>query len=560
MPALGNPSEEARGEHEPTCLGFPSRAGSVAWLVHSVARVSPAWHEWRVLLEALVQTSNAVSGTAARSRKTALIAELLARLEPDEVRLGVAYLSGEVPQGRLGLGYASLASAEAPPASDASLTLGELDRRLGELAACKGGGSARRRAELVGRLFGASTGEEQAFLKRLLLGELRQGALEGVMIDAVAQAFHVPVEVVRRAAMLNGDLADAAAIARRDGAAGLSAFGLELFRPLAPMLAQSATSVSEALGALGTAHFEHKLDGARVQVHKDESRVAVYTRNLNEVTVRVPEIVEVVKALPARTLVLDGEVLGMRPDGRPVPFQETMRRFGSKDQTESLQQALPLSAFFFDVLHADGTDLIDRPLADRAEALSALVAAERRVPRLETGDPTEAERFLADAIALGREGVMAKSASSAYEAGRRGAAWLKVKPVHTLDLVVLAAEWGSGRRHGKLSNIHMGARDPANASFVMLGKTFKGMTDEMLAWQTQRFLALALGREGHIVHLKPELVVEVAFDGVQRSSQYPGGVALRFARVRRYRLDKPASQADTIDAVRRLLSDEPETR
>jgi DNA ligase-1 len=423
-----------------------------------------------------------------------------------------------------------------------------------------GSGSGRRRTELLGRLFSASTGDEQAFLKRLLLGELRQGALEGVMLDAVAQAFHIPVETLRRAVMLSGDLAEAAAAARREGSAGLSAFGLELFRPLAPMLAQSATNVGEALDALGTAHFEHKLDGARIQVHKDEARIAVYTRSLHEVTPRVPEIVELVRKLPARTLVLDGEVLGMRSDGRPVPFQETMRRFGAKDQTESLRQGLPLSAFFFDVLHADGVDLLDRPLAARSEALASIVSAEMRVPKLETGDLAAAERFLADAIALGREGVMAKAANAPYEAGRRGAAWLKVKPVYTLDLVVLAAEWGSGRRHGKLSNIHLGARDPATASFVMLGKTFKGMTDEMLVWQTERFLELMLGREGHVVHLRPELVVEVAFDGVQKSSQYPGGVALRFARVRRYRPDKSAGEADTIESVRRLLSDEPETR
>jgi DNA ligase-1 len=513
-----------------------------------------------LLLEALVQASNAVSETASRSQKTALLAEVLARLDPDEVKLGVAYLSGELPQGRLGLGYATLGATEALPASTASLTLRELDERLSELLACKGSGSAKRRSELVGSLFSASTVDEQAFLKRLLLGELRQGALEGVVLDAVARAFDIPAERLRRAVMLSGDLAEAAAVARREGAAGLSAFALELFRPLAPMLAQSAANVSEALDALGAAHFEHKLDGARIQIHKDEARVAIYTRNLNEVTARVPEVVELVRRMPARALVLDGEVLGIRPDGRPVPFQETMRRFGRKDQTEGLQQGLPLSPFFFDVLHADGTDLLDRPLAARSEALASILPAAQRVPKLETNDRVAAERFLAEAIALGREGVMAKAASAPYEAGRRGAAWLKVKPVHTLDLVVLAAEWGSGRRHGKLSNIHMGARDPATASFVMLGKTFKGMTDAMLAWQTERFLELALGREGHIVHLRPELVVEVAFDGVQKSSQYPGGVALRFARVRRYRTDKRADQADTIESVRRLLSDQPETR
>jgi DNA ligase-1 len=354
--------------------------------------------------------------------------------------------------------------------------------------------------------------------------------------------------------MLNGDLAQVAQAVREEGLSALDRFGLVLFRPLAPMLAQSAANVGDAIQTLGAALFEHKLDGARVQVHKDDDRVAVYTRSLHEVSARVPEVVELVKSLAARSVVLDGEVLGMRADGRPQPFQVTMRRFGRKDQTEALQRELPLSAFFFDVLHADGDDLVDRPLGARSETLAALVPEASRVPQLTTADPALAERFLADALALGREGVMAKSTGAPYETGRRGAAWLKVKPAHTLDLVVLAAEWGSGRRHGKLSNIHLGARDPATESYVMLGKTFKGMTDAMLAWQTEQFLKLALGREGHIVHVRPELVVEVAFDGVQTSKQYPGGVALRFARVKRYRTDKSASEADTIDSVRRLLT------
>jgi DNA ligase-1 len=506
------------------------------------------------LLQGLVRTSNAVSKTASRSQKTALIAEFLAELDVDEVRLAVSYLSGELPQGRLGIGYRTLFGEMVEPTRESSLTLRELDQRLDELLACKGAGSGKRRTELIGRLFSASTADEQEFLKRLLLGELRQGALEGVMIEAVARAFHVAVEPLRRAVMLNGDLAGVAAAARRDGEAALSSFGLELFRPLAPMLAQTATNVGEALQTFGVAHLEHKLDGARVQVHKKDEHVSVYTRSLHEVTARVPEVVELAKSLPASSLVLDGEILAMQNDGRPEPFQVTMRRFGRKDQTEELRRKLPLSAFFFDVLHVDGMDLVDRPLEARSETLAALVPDASRVPRIVTGEASAAERFFSDALALGREGVMVKSASAPYEAGRRGAQWLKVKPAHTLDLVVLAAEWGSGRRHGKLSNIHMGARDPKTGSFVMLGKTFKGMTDEMLAWQTERFLKLALGREGHVVHLRPELVVEVAFDGVQRSSQYPGGVALRFARVRRYREDKPAAEADTIESVLRLLA------
>ncbi|HEX6277318.1 MAG TPA: ATP-dependent DNA ligase [Polyangiaceae bacterium] len=507
-----------------------------------------------MLLETLVRTSNAVSRTAARSQKTKLIAELLGPMDPEDVRLAVAYLCGELPQGRLGVGWATLAERAAEPAATAALTLRELDRRLGELAACRGGGSARRRSELVQSLFAASTADEQEFLRRLLLGELRQGALEGVVLEAVAAAFAIEPDRLRRAVMLNGDLSGVAATARREGAAGLARYGLELFRPLAPMLAQSAANVGEALETLGGALFEHKLDGARIQVHRDGERVAVYTRNLNDVTARLPEVVELVRGLPARSLVLDGEVLALRADGRPEPFQVTMSRFGKRDQTSALRQKLPLSPFFFDVLHADGADLVDRPLAARSATLELVVPEASRVPRLETSDPEAAQRFLAGALELGREGVMAKSKDAAYEAGRRGAAWLKVKPAYTLDLVVLAAEWGSGRRHGKLSNIHLGARDPETGGFVMLGKTFKGMTDAMLAWQTEKFLELALGREGHIVHLRPELVVEIALDGVQRSSQYPGGVALRFARVRRYRQDKKPAEADTIDTVRGLLA------
>jgi DNA ligase-1 len=507
-----------------------------------------------LLLETLVRTSNAVSRTASRSQKTKLIAELLAPTAPDDCRLAVAYLCGELPQGRLGVGWATLAERTTEPAAAPSLTLGELDRRLAELATCRGTGSARRRTELVGSLFAASTAEEQEFLRRLLLGELRQGALEGVVLEAVAAAFAIEPGPLRRAVMLNGDLSGVAETARREGSAGLARYGLELFRPLAPMLAQSATNVGEALETLGGALFEHKLDGARIQVHRDGPRVAIYTRNLNDVTARLPEVVALVQRLPARSLVLDGEVLSLRADGRPEPFQVTMSRFGKRDQTSELRQKLPLSAFFFDVLHADGADLVDRPLAARIDALDLVVPEVSRVPRLETNDAAEAQRFLEGALELGREGVMAKARAAAYEAGRRGAAWLKVKPAHTLDLVVLAAEWGSGRRHGKLSNIHLGARDPATGGFVMLGKTFKGMTDLMLAWQTEKFLELALGREGHVVHVRPELVVEIAFDGVQRSSQYPGGVALRFARVRRYRQDKKASEADTIDSVRGLLA------
>jgi DNA ligase-1 len=508
--------------------------------------------EHGTLLAAAVETSDAIASTRARSKKVTLLAELLRRLAADEVALGVSYLSGECPQGRIGLGYAAVHGVSVEPAASATLTLGEVDARLSELEATKGNGSGGRRKELLGALFARCTESEQGFLRRLLVGELRQGALEGVMNDAVAVAYGVRPEAVRRAAMLAGNLAEVAAAARARGEAGLAEYRLELFRPLGPMLAQSAESAESALAALGSAILEYKLDGARVQVHKVGDEVRLFTRSLHDVTDRAPEVVSAVRALPARSLILDGEVLSLLPGGRPRPFQLTMRRFGKKTPDDALRSELPLSPFFFDVLHADGVDWLDRPASERHEALAALAPAELRVPSLVSAEPEDATRFLASALSAGHEGLMAKALGAAYEAGRRGAGWLKIKQAHTLDLVVLAAEWGSGRRHGFLSNIHLGARDPDSGAFVMLGKTFKGMTDAMLAWQTERFLSLATARERHVVHLRPEVVVEIAFDGVQQSSEYPGGVALRFARVRGYRTDKSAEQADTIATVRAL--------
>ena len=505
-----------------------------------------------MLLARLVEASGAVTATRARSAKIAALAALLRELAPDEVRVGVAYLTGELPQGRIGVGYASVFAIDVEPASEASLTLSEVHARFDELAAMKGAGVAARRSAALGAIFSKATHVEQDFLKRLLVGELRQGALEGVMTDAVARAFEVKPELVRRAAMLEGNLARVAEAVRLSGEAALSGFKLELLKPIGPMLAQSANSPAAALEELGPAIFEHKLDGARVQVHKLGDDVRVFTRSLHEVSSRVPELVEAVRVLPARSLILDGEALSLRADGRPQPFQVSMRRFGRKLDDEKLRAELPLSAFYFDALHVDGDDLIDRPALERRDALAGVMPDGSRVPSIVTADSAEASAFLEAALAAGHEGVMAKSGSAPYEMGRRGAAWLKVKRTHTLDLVVLAAEWGSGRRKGTLSNIHLGARDASNESFVMLGKTFKGMTDEMLAWQTERFLQLQIGREGHIVHVKPELVVEIAFDDVQASTQYPGGVALRFARVKRYRPDKSARDADTIDTVRAL--------
>ena len=512
---------------------------------------------WSVLLVEIAETSEAVAGTRARSTKVALIAKCIAALGREEVRLGVAYLAGELPGARLGVGYAAAFRTAAEPAAAPSLGLTELDRRLAEIASLSGAGSVGRRKELLGALFSLATEREQRFLRALLVGELRQGALSAVVEEALARAFEVPLADVRRAAMLSGDLGAVAVAVRERGTEGLDAFRLELFRPLLPMLAQSAPTVAEAYEGLETPLVEYKLDGARVQLHKLGDDVRVYTRNLNEVSARVPELVEAARAYPASSLVLDGEVLALRSDGRPEPFQVSMRRFGAKLDTERLRAELPLRAFFFDVLHAAGEDFIDRPLAARVEALGALLPAEQRVPYLFAPHAEAAGGFLDAALAAGHEGVLVKSRDAGYEAGRRGAGWIKVKPVHTLDLVVLAAEWGSGRRRGFLSNLHLGAKGCDPGTFVMLGKTFKGMTDAMLAYQTEALQKLEIGREGHVVHVRPELVVEVAFDGVQRSREYPGGVALRFARVRRYRSDKTALEIDGIERVRALagLSD-----
>jgi DNA ligase-1 len=409
------------------------------------------------------------------------------------------------------------------------------------------------RLRRLAELFDRATEAERDFLRRLLLGELRQGALAGLMAEAIAAAARIPAADVRRALLLSGDLLEVARAALGGGSAALGRFSLQLFRPLQPMLAQSAGTLVEALAGIPGAIVEWKIDGARVQVHREGDDVRVYSRRLNEVTGAVPELVAAVRALAARRLVLDGEVVALRPDGTPRPFQITMRRFGRRLDVDALRAELPLSAFFFDLLHLDGEDLLDRPAAERLAALAAVAPPGVLVPRVRPADPAEARRFLEDALARGHEGVMVKDPGSRYEAGRRGAAWLKVKPARTLDLVILAAEWGHGRRRGFLSNLHLGARDPSTGGYVMLGKTFKGLTDEMLRWQTERLLELETSRDPLTVHVRPELVVEVAFSDVQASSRYPGGVALRFARVKGYRPDKRPEDADTVDAVRALL-------
>jgi DNA ligase-1 len=504
-------------------------------------------------LKDLVATSAAVRATSARREKIALLAGFLTRLAPPEVPVAIGFLIGWPRQGRFGIGWATLAAARPSSAAvTAELSLLDVDARFETLKALKGPRSTAERQRLLAELLARATAVEQDFLLALLTGEVRQGAVEGILLEAVASAAKLPSEKVRRAVMLAGDLATVAETVLTEGEAGLSRYTIQLFRPIQPMLAESAASVAEALTALGEAVLEWKLDGARIQVHRREDRVAVYTRSLNEVTAAVPEVVEAVRAVPARELILDGEVIALAAGGKPLPFQETMRRFGRKLEVESLRAELPLTPFFFDLLRHDGEDLLDAPLAIRLARLDAVLPEPLRVPRTLTARREDAEQFLADALGRGHEGIMAKAPAAPYAAGRRGAAWLKLKTSHTLDLVVLAAEWGSGRRQGWLSNLHLGARDPATGGFVMLGKTFKGMTDAMLEWQTRELLARETHRDGHVVYVRPELVVEVAFNEVQRSSQYSGGVALRFARIKGYRPDKRAAEADTIEAVRRL--------
>jgi DNA ligase-1 len=502
-----------------------------------------------VLLAELVEASGAVGATRSRLEKVQRIAAVLERLSPAEVPAAVAFLSGELRQRQIGVGWAALRDLPAP-AGEASLTVLEVDAAFERIGVLGGPGSQGARRDALVELFGRATAGEAGFLRRLIGGELRQGALEGVMVQALARAGGADAAAVQRAFMLGGDLKDVATVALRDGPGALGRFRLEVGRPVRPMLARPAKDVGDAMERLGEAAAEWKLDGARVQIHRRGDDVRVYTRSLDDVTERVPEIVAATLALPAGAVVLDGEAIALRPDARPEPFQVTGSRFARRRERE-----VPLSLFIFDVLHVDGDDVLDRPGAERAALLAELVPEAQRTPRLVVSDPAGALEFLDDAIARGHEGVMLKALHQPYVAGSRGTGWLKVKPVHTLDLVVLAAEWGHGRRRGWLSNLHLGARDPSGDGFVMLGKTFKGLTDEMLTWQTGKLLGLEVARDGHVVHVRPELVVEIAFDGVQTSSRYPGGVALRFARVLRHRPDKPATEADTIEAV--LLKSRP---
>ncbi|MCU1504071.1 MAG: ligase [Ilumatobacteraceae bacterium] len=492
-------------------------------------------------LVALVDASRAATATSKRLAKVAALADALGSLDPDEIVPAVGLLVGAPRQGRLGVGWATLADRRPTPADQPTLTVLDVDRAFAHLAAAQGSGSQRERGAVLEDLFARSTRDEQDHLYRVIIGELRQGANEGVLTDAVAKAAGRPVAEVRRAAMLLGDLGAAARVALTGGDLDV---GLTPLVGVQPMLAATARTVTDALALTGPASVEWKLDGARIQVHRSGDDVRVFTRSLHEIGARVPDIVTAALAVPVERFVVDGESLGLDLDGNPLKFQDTMTA------------STALRPFFFDVLHVGGESLIDRPLAERKAALAELVPSPLRLPTLDTGDSEAAEVFAQTALDAGHEGVMVKALDSPYQAGRRGATWRKVKPVHTLDLVVLAAEWGHGRRRGWLSNLHLGARGP-DSTFVMVGKTFKGMTDQLLTWQTAELQRLAIGDEAgpaaHVVHVRPERVVEIALDGVQRSTRYPGGVALRFARVRRYRDDKTPAEADTIDRVRALL-------
>jgi DNA ligase-1 len=503
-----------------------------------------------MLLVDLVAATETVTATRSRREKVAALSEALGRLTPDEAVPAIGLLVGKPRQGRLGVGWRTLQTVQAAPAVGPTLTISDVDSAFTALAAAGGQGSAAERLTILDDLLSQATAREQEFLTRTILGDVRTGALEGVVTDAVAQASGIPLDVARRSAMLTGDLGETARLAL--SGADLAAVGLEVGRPVLPMLAATAASAAEAVEATGTASVEYKLDGARIQVHRSGDDVRVFTRSLADITHRLPEIVEAVRGLAVTEVIFDGETLALTEDETPRPFQETMARFGAERARE-----IVLRPWFFDILHVDGRDLLDEPLAVRRAELER-VAPAYRIPGEVTAEPAVAERVSEEALAAGHEGVVVKAIDAPYAAGRRGASWLKVKPVHTFDLVVLAAEWGYGRRTGWLSNLHLGAGDPVGefgepGGFVMVGKTFKGLTDAVLRWQTERFPQLAVRETPGTVWIAPEIVVEIAIDGVQRSTRYPGGVALRFARVKAYRQDKRPQDADTIQALRAML-------
>lgn len=502
-------------------------------------------------LAAVVETSRLVAETTKRLAKIDLLAKLLKQAPAEEVEIVVAFLTGRARQGRIGIGYGNLRDAKESPASEPSLEVAEIDRTFEDITKAQGSGSQRRKLELLSAVFARATASEQQFLMGLLMGELRQGALEGIMLDAISKASGIPADRVRRAVMMAGDIAVVGRALLEKGEAGLHAYDVQLFRPIQPMLAQTAEDVTEALADLGEAALEFKMDGARVQVHKSGAEVLVYTRALNDVSAAVPEVVEAVRALPAHDLILDGEVLSLLPDGRPQPFQITMRRFGRKLDVSRMRSELPMTAFWFDLLYLNGGSLLDEPQARRFQSLAELAPASL-IPHTIASDAAAGAQFLEQSIERGHEGIMAKATGATYAAGGRGQSWLKIKRPRTLDLVILAAEWGHGRRQGWLSNLHLGARDTEKGGFAMLGKTFKGLTDEILAWQTQELLKLEIGRDNYAVHVEPKLVVEIAFNEIQVSPRYPSGLALRFARVKRYRPDKTVAESDTFQTVQKM--------
>ncbi len=505
-----------------------------------------------MLLAEVVETSGRITATAKRLEKIALLTDLLQRLSPGEVEIVVSFLSGTTRQGRIGIGYAALRDSMQAPSAKPSIAILAVDHLLDELATVQGPGSEARKRELLSAMFGRATEAEQKFLSGLLVGELRQGALEGIMLEALGKASGIGAERIRRAAMMGGGSARIARAAMGEGETGLQQFDVQLFRPVQPMLAQTAEDVSDALTELGEAALEYKFDGARVQAHKSGDEVKIYSRGSNDVGAAVPEIVAAVRAMPAREMILDGEVLSLDAAGRPQPFQLSMRRFGRKVNVAQLQTELPMSPFWFDVLYLDGSVTLDEAQERRFALLSQLVPSEALVPHLATGNREAAEDFLHQALSRGHEGVMAKAPNAPYAAGSRGQSWLKIKRARTLDLVILAAEWGNGRRQGWLSNLHLGARDTEKGGFAMLGKTFKGLTDEMLAWQTAEFQKIEIARDKYTVYLEPKIVAEIAFNEIQISSRYVSGLALRFARVKRYRPDKSSADSDTFQAVQKL--------
>jgi DNA ligase-1 len=506
-------------------------------------------------LSDLVDLVGRVRATSRKTEKVALIAEFLRSRRGREAELVALYLTGSLPQGRIGFGWRTIQAAMTDlPAAGEPLTLEELDRTFDAVAADEGPGSSERKTAALRGLMARAGGAERRFLAELLMGEVRQGALDGLVQEAIARAAGLSAKEVRQAAMYSGSLGEVARAALEEGSAGLSRFSLRLLEPVAPMLASPAEDVAEALERLGEAAFEYKVDGARIQLHKAGDDVRVFTRQLQNVTARVPEVVEWAIGLPAREVVLEGEAIALRPDGKPHPFQVTMRRLGRSKDVEQARGQLPLSSFFFDCLYLEGEGpVVSLPYQQRLARLERVVPPSALLPRIVTSRREDAEGFLARALGAGHEGLMAKSLAAPYAAGQRGFHWLKLKAARTLDLVVLAVEWGSGRRKGWLSNLHLGARDPESGEFVMLGKTFKGLTDEMLRWQTDKLLSLEVRRDEWTVYVRPELVVEVAFSDVQESPRYPGGLALRFARVKRYREEKRPHEADTIQTVMEIF-------